>query len=334
MLLLSAVYAGGVAYLAYGIIRRFEECITTQKADTQRFYDDLQKQKNALSSQRQELEATAAEIFTLYELTSHISQQPNEEEAFTVFQSALRKSISFTGCEFSEGVPHGINGARLPSDTTVFSLKGKRRDLGYVIMTGLAPRDYEKAVILTGQFALALRRVKLYREIEELAITDSLTDVRTRRYFLERFEEELKRSKARHAELAFLMIDVDHFKQFNDRYGHLVGDQILRSIGSLVRENVREIDIVGRYGGEEFCVVLPDTDLDGAQFAAERIRAAVESKLITAYDVSLRATVSVGISSFPHDGALSAELIDKADWAMYRAKKKGRNAVCSFGHYE
>ena len=189
-------------------------------------------------------------------------------------------------------------------------------------------------MILGHQFALALRRVKLYEEIEELAVTDSLTGVHTRRYFIERFEEELKRSITRKIDLSLLMIDVDYFKTFNDKYGHLTGDQILHGVGKVIKDHIREIDIVGRFGGEEFCVVLPVTDRYGANFAAERIRSAVETTAIKAYDTTVRVTVSIGIATFPADGKTSAEVIDKADWALYRAKKKGRNCICAFGVYE
>ena len=130
------------------------------------------------------------------------------------------------------------------------------------------------------------------------------------------------------------MIDVDHFKNFNDQYGHITGDQILREIGALIRENIREIDIAGRYGGEEFCVILPDTDQQGAQFAAERIRHAAQLADIKAYDATVKITLSICTSTFPDDGKKVDELIDKSDWALYRAKKQGRNAVSSFGVYE
>ena len=130
------------------------------------------------------------------------------------------------------------------------------------------------------------------------------------------------------------MIDVDFFKTFNDKYGHLVGDQILREIGTIIKANIREIDIAGRYGGEEFCVVLPDTDVPGAQLAAERIRKSTEETEIKAYDTTVKVTISIGMATFPADGHLMDELIDKADWALYRAKKLGRNKICAFGIYK
>ena len=97
---------------------------------------------------------------------------------------------------------------------------------------------------------------------------------------------------------------------------------------------MREIDIVGRFGGEEFCVVLPDTELEGALVVAERIRKSAEIRLIKAYDTPLRVTLSIGLSMYPSDGKLTEELMDKADWALYRAKSQGRNCVVAFGLYK
>jgi len=105
----------------------------------------------------------------------------------------------------------------------------------------------------------------------------------------------------------------------------------LCEIARIIRDNIREIDSVGRYGGEEFCVVLPDTDKEGARYVAERIRESVEKTSIKAYDTRVKATISIGVATFPDDAKKSSELIDKADWALYRAKKLGRNKVCILG---
>jgi len=107
----------------------------------------------------------------------------------------------------------------------------------------------------------------------------------------------------------------------------------LQRIGKIIRENIREIDIAGRYGGEEFGVVLPETDLTGAMLVAERIRKAVESAQIQAYDQVVQTTISIGVAIFPQDGDFTDAIIDKADWALYRAKSQGRNTVCAFGMY-
>jgi len=193
----------------------------------------------------------------------------------------------------------------------------------------LQPEDLEKFTILSRQFALAIQKVKLYERLQELSITDGLTRLSVRRYFLERFREELERSKRYTLPLSFLMADIDHFKQKNDHYGHLVGDVLLREVAALLKANVREIDLVGRYGGEEFSVALPDTRLAEALQVAERIRKAVEGATFEAYDETIRITLSMGVGSYPEDGEEPMGLIEAADGALYHAKQSGRNRVSS-----
>jgi len=279
------------------------------------------------------LQNEALEIFTLYEITKEITKSLNEKDAFELFKKKLRKHVTFKECFFLDSISNEVKDLRKSDDFFVITLQSKKMKIGFLAIERMLEEDKEKAVILGNQYALALRRVRLHQEIEQIAITDGLTELHTRRYIIERFNEELKRARARNIKASFLMLDVDHFKKFNDQFGHLTGDQILREIGLLISENVREIDIAGRFGGEEFCVVLPDTDRLGAQYAAERIRLAAEQANIKAYDTTVKVTVSVGSSTFPDDGKKLDELVDKADWALYRAKKQGRNIVCSFGIY-
>jgi diguanylate cyclase (GGDEF)-like protein len=127
------------------------------------------------------------------------------------------------------------------------------------------------------------------------------------------------------------MIDIDHFKNINDQYGHLVGDVILKQVAQIIKKNVRELDLVGRYGGEEFGVLLIETDDSGALYVAERIRAAVAEKEFKAYDESLRVTLSIGCSTLSDKARDVASLIETADAALYKAKHEGRNKVMSAG---
>lgn len=294
----------------------------------------LVNQKESLYVERLRLENEVLEILTLYEIMKEITQSLSEKEAFAIFQSKLSDHVSFTECLLVHPLCDEINDYKKSMDYFLFALQGKTGKIGYLVVKGMPQEHHEKFMILGSQFALALRRIKLYHEIERIAVTDSLTELHTRRYTTERFQEELKRSQARGMKLSFLMIDVDHFKTFNDQHGHLLGDQILREVGKLIQESTREIDIAGRFGGEEFCVILPDTDRAGARFAAERIRQAVEASSIKAYDAEVKITVSLGVATYPEDGTPIEELIDKADWALYRAKREGRNRVCSFGIYD
>lgn len=193
-----------------------------------------------------------------------------------------------------------------------------------------APRSgYSRFRLLIPQIALEFRKVELYEQVQELSIVDGLTEVYLRRYLMVRLEEEVDRARRLGLTFSIGMIDVDHFKQCNDRYGHLVGDAVLKKIAERFKKSVREVDMIARYGGEEFCVVLPETAKDSALAVAERLRRSVEGKEIKAFDESVRATVSVGIATFPDDGEQVSQLIDKADNALYRAKRMGRNMVCA-----
>jgi diguanylate cyclase (GGDEF)-like protein len=129
---------------------------------------------------------------------------------------------------------------------------------------------------------------------------------------------------------SLLMLDIDHFKNCNDRYGHLVGDAVLKEVAKGIKDSVRLIDLVGRYGGEEFLIVLIETDKKQGEIVAERIRKFIEDKSIKVYDEELKVTVSIGISTFPFDSKEVKSLINKADKALYSAKESGRNKIVAF----
>lgn len=189
--------------------------------------------------------------------------------------------------------------------------------------------SYDRFRVLIPQIALGIRRVELYEQVQKLSIIDGLTEVYLRRYLMERLEEEVDRSRRLGLTFSVGMVDVDRFKQCNDKYGHLVGDTVLRKIAEKFKNSVREVDMVGRYGGEEFCIVLPETTKELALTVAERLRVSVEAKDIRAFDEEIKVTVSVGVATYPEDGKNITEIIEKADTALYMAKRKGRNIVCA-----
>jgi diguanylate cyclase (GGDEF)-like protein len=198
---------------------------------------------------------------------------------------------------------------------------------GVLILLGVRTQDFPIFSILAESFVSEIKRLQLYERVQNLAITDGMTGVAVRRHFMERFEEEIQRSKRLALKLSFLMIDIDHFKRFNDQFGHLVGDVVLKEVAETIKKNIREVDLVGRYGGEEFGVFLSETDESGAFFVAERIRRAISERNFTAYNEDLKVTVSIGCSTFSPALSRIATMMGAADSALYEAKKQGRNRV-------
>jgi diguanylate cyclase (GGDEF)-like protein len=183
------------------------------------------------------------------------------------------------------------------------------------------------AAAMAKQVSVALDRALLIKDLEKLATTDSLTRLHIRRSFLERAQNEFERSRRYQRPLSMLMLDVDHFKRVNDGYGHETGDRVLRVLADACRSSLRQQDVVGRYGGEEFVAMLPETSAEVAQETAERLRRAVEGLSVNSPQGPVRVTVSIGVATLgPASNTITA-LINAADRALYEAKQKGRNRV-------
>jgi len=170
----------------------------------------------------------------------------------------------------------------------------------------------------------AKREEELYRR----ATWDGLTGLHNRRYFLEVLEDELSRSRRHNLVASLLLIDVDHFKAINDKYGHSTGDLVLKEIASILGRSVRREDTLARYGGEEFILLAPQTEMEGARTLGGRLRGLVEKQPFV-YEGEFSVTISVGIATFPCHAQGAEELIESADKALYKAKAGGRNLVCS-----
>lgn len=170
-----------------------------------------------------------------------------------------------------------------------------------------------------------------YETALNAAITDKLTELYNHSYLKHFMEHELKRCQRQKDPMAFIMIDIDDFKQYNDTYGHPAGDILLRLFGRLIRKAIREVDLAARYGGEEFAVVLPYTDVGEARAVAERILGEIRNCSFSEGPsrLSERKTASLGIACYPKDGETVSEIIQRADEALYRAKRSGKNQICS-----
>jgi diguanylate cyclase (GGDEF)-like protein len=162
---------------------------------------------------------------------------------------------------------------------------------------------------------------------ERMAVTDGLTGVFNRRYLDTTLDEELSRAGRHGRPLAIAMIDIDHFKRFNDAHGHQAGDQLLRDLTKLMGQNVRAEDSIARYGGEEFVIILPETPLGDGVLAAEKLRQVTADRFPIGGGRAFPVTISIGLAAFPGDGTTGSELIRAADERLYRAKAEGRNRV-------
>lgn len=216
-------------------------------------------------------------------------------------------------------------------------LRAEGKIVGILYVNDFKPREFDKAQVsivslLATQATFAIENIMLLEKTELMAITDELTKLYNHRYFVKSLNEEQKRAGRYKQHLSIVMIDVDYFKNYNDTHGHLKGNDVLKEVARILRDNVRDIDIVARYGGEEFSIILPQTDKEKAVATAERIRAAVEGFNFYKGETQPggRVTISLGVATFPHDGKASSDVVGRADEALYQAKREGKNRVCVY----
>ncbi len=184
---------------------------------------------------------------------------------------------------------------------------------------------------LAGMFSDMTAQIARRRAVlQKTAATDGLTGLNNHLEFQRQLQAEIERSERFGHPLSLLLLDIDHFKQLNDRYGHQVGDDVLRRTGALLREEIRVVDQPARYGGEEFAIILPEMQAPGALTLAERLRLRISAANMTVGEGQvINITVSIGVATFPEQAKSGKELIAAADQALYAAKKAGRNQVCS-----
>lgn len=211
-------------------------------------------------------------------------------------------------------------------------LKARETVLGVLIAvnklgTGsFSESDLSVLSVLANQTAIAIENANLYNKVHQLSLTDELTQVFNFRFLKERLREELERAARFQQSFSILMLDVDHLKKYNDSFGHLKGSTVLKDLAGIMKMTVRSIDLVAKYGGDEFLVILPQTPKEGAMVLAERIRAAVACNVFPEVD-SGAITCSIGVSTYPEDGCTVGALLESADGALYQAKQAGRNSV-------
>jgi diguanylate cyclase (GGDEF)-like protein len=177
----------------------------------------------------------------------------------------------------------------------------------------------------------SLENARLHMKTVDMANTDALTGLSNRRLFDEILTAEIHRSLRSSSSFCLLMLDIDNFKEVNDTYGHLSGDAVLKQIANILRGNIRNIDTIARFGGEEFVIIAPASDLNGSKLEGERIRHAISDYYFKLPDGNeIRVTVSIGIACYPFDADDAKMLVDRADSAIYLAKRKGKNLTCLY----
>lgn len=256
-------------------------------------------------------------------LTSHIlsSDKP------TVIEDLAKETSFDTGPMLKLGIRSLI----------AVPLKVEGKIMGILYVDDFAPRTFTGREIntlnlLAAQAAAAIDKALLLEKAETLAVTDELTKLYNHRYFLRTLERELKRAKRYGDQISLLMIDVDYFKHYNDTWGHLKGNVVLKTVADILSHSARESDIVARYGGEEFSVIISQAEEGQAVTVAERIRQEVCDHPFPGEETQPggKLTISVGLATFPMDGPEPTSLIECADRALYRSKALGRNIVTSY----
>ncbi len=191
---------------------------------------------------------------------------------------------------------------------------------------GFGDEDLEILTAIANQAAITIEKADLYR----LAVTDALTGLYVRRYFNRRLDHELRRRSRYGTPMSVLMMDVDRFKEINDRYGHEAGDRVMVGLARVLTNGSRTVDVVSRYGGDEFTVLLPETGLVGAMEVAQRLGAGVRAMRVVYKEHALKVTVSVGVYEARGEGETASRVLHRADLAMYRAKREGRDRVVAW----
>jgi diguanylate cyclase (GGDEF)-like protein len=204
--------------------------------------------------------------------------------------------------------------------------------IGWVIVLDLGDgrleaRDFSNLRILCSQIAIGVEKASLYDRLQRLSTTDGLTGLTVHRTFQARLEEEVKRAERYKEPLSLVMLDIDHFKRFNDVYGHLAGDAVLKAVAGALGEGLGPSEVAARYGGEEFALLLPRQDKAAGLKRAEALRLAVEALQVPVGGETLSVTGSLGVACLPGDAMTKKGLLEASDQALYNSKKNGRNRV-------
>ncbi len=250
-----------------------------------------------------------------------------------LFSEELQPILAHEGISYrNEGAQVDLTFGRDAMHQCSYELNLQGEALGTATLWRKRPfteRETEQLEQLFVVLLYPLRHALMYQQAIAASLTDPITGVSNRAALDMLLDREVELARRHGSDLAVIMVDIDRFKQINDTHGHLAGDQVLRKVAAVIRDCVRSSDVVARFGGEEFLVLLRNTDLFGAALLAQRIRAAIERTVIRENDKDIIVTVSLGVTSL-HDEESSRDLVSRADQALYQAKREGRNRVVEY----
>ncbi len=264
--------------------------------------------------------------------TEDLTRETIDGKVFYRYMAPLKVEKSCLTCHADQGYKVGDirGGISVEFDTTTFDREVRANQILIIIVVVLI-----LMIVIGGILAFVNTLYKkltvVQNQLKELVGIDELTRIHNRRYFFEHFENEVSRSLRYHNDLCCIMIDIDRFKMVNDRYGHTIGDIVLRDLAQIFKVNIRHSDMVARYGGEEFIVMLPQSNLDDALQVAEKLRHMVETHQIETPKGLIKVTASFGVAVLNHEtiDQVLDELLQRADLALYKAKSDGKNCVRS-----
>jgi diguanylate cyclase (GGDEF)-like protein len=302
--------------VAYALVD-YATGLTNTPAGSLALFDERREEMVLLSSKGFSEDFNKVERWEIRkgELTNEILNQ-NEQ----VFISDLREHPHKNRLLLKEGVrtvlaaPLSVEG-RIVGILSVNDFKKRK----------FRAEDVSLFSLLTLYAALTVERVRSIEELQLLSVTDGLTGLYNQRYLIEQIKREINRAQRHGRDLSVIMLDIDHFKSYNDRFGHLEGNKVLKALAKLFMKNVRTNDTVSRFGGEEFCIIAPELDkLEAVKFAKRIIKESSRLPLL-----KKKLTLSGGVSTYPEDGKGHFQLIEKADSSLYMAKGLGRSRICS-----
>ncbi len=276
-------------------------------------------------------EASKAVNLHHYDISSALQTTLEFSELIHIFSDKIQAIVPhngfiYTNTEFELNLQKGIK----TKNTCSYALKVEEQYLGELTLmrhSRFSQYEIDQLETLLCCLIYPLRNATLYNQALKMAFTDTLTQTNNRTAFNDAIRREMTLAERQSNNLSLAFIDIDHFKIINDSYGHDCGDQALKSVANCIKESIRGCDVAYRYGGEEFVVLLSNTDIQGATLLAERIRSAIEQHTLAYGMEIIKLTASIGVSSL-HGNDTTDSFIKRADDAMYQAKEKGRNQIC------